>query len=92
LLGRKVGMTRIFNDDGESVPVTVLDVGNNRVTQIRQPPSTIRGGPADPRRSQGVTHQQAAAGHFAKAGVEGGSRCASFASIRRRSLPSTPMP
>ena len=35
LLGRKVGMTRIFNDDGESVPVTVLEVSNNRVTQVK---------------------------------------------------------
>ena len=35
LLGRKVGMTRIFTDEGESVPVTVLDVSNNRVAQVR---------------------------------------------------------
>ena len=37
LLGRKVGMTRIFTDDGESVPVTVVDVSNNRVAQVRTP-------------------------------------------------------
>jgi len=36
-VGRKVGMTRIFTDDGVSVPVTVLDVSNNRVTQIKTP-------------------------------------------------------
>ena len=35
LLGRKVGMTRIFTDDGETVPVTVIDVSNNRVAQIK---------------------------------------------------------
>ena len=35
LLGRKVGMMRIFTDDGDAVPVTVLDVSNNRVTQIK---------------------------------------------------------
>ena len=35
LLGRKVGMTRIFTDDGDSVPVTVLDVSDNRVTQVK---------------------------------------------------------
>ncbi len=35
LLGRKVGMTRIFTDDGDTVPVTVIDVSNNRVTQIK---------------------------------------------------------
>ena len=35
LLGRKVGMTRIFTDEGDSVPVTVIDVSNNRVAQIK---------------------------------------------------------
>ena len=37
LLGRKVGMMRIFTDDGDSIPVTVLDVSDNRVTQIKTP-------------------------------------------------------
>jgi len=35
LVGRKVGMTRVFADDGKAIPVTVLDVANNRVTQIK---------------------------------------------------------
>ena len=35
LVGRKVGMTRLFTDDGDSVPVTVVDVSDNRVTQIK---------------------------------------------------------
>jgi len=35
LLGRKVGMMRIYTDDGDAVPVTVLDVSNNRVSQIK---------------------------------------------------------
>ena len=35
LLGRKVGMTRVFADDGSAIPVTVLDVSNNRVTQLK---------------------------------------------------------
>jgi ribosomal protein L3 len=35
LLGRKVGMMRLFTDDGDAVPVTVVDVSNNRVTQIK---------------------------------------------------------
>ena len=35
LVGRKIGMTRIFTDDGVSVPVTVLDVSNNRVTMVK---------------------------------------------------------
>jgi large subunit ribosomal protein L3 len=36
LVGRKVGMTRIFAEDGQSIPVTVLDVSNNRVTRSRR--------------------------------------------------------
>ena len=35
LLGRKVGMMRIFTDDGDAIPVTVLDVSNNRVAQVK---------------------------------------------------------
>jgi large subunit ribosomal protein L3 len=35
LVGRKIGMTRIFTDDGVSIPVTVLDVSNNRVSQVK---------------------------------------------------------
>ena len=37
LVGRKVGMTRVFADDGSAIPVTVLDVGGNRVTQVKTP-------------------------------------------------------
>ena len=37
LVGRKVGMTRVFTDDGDSLPVTVLEVADNRVTQIKKP-------------------------------------------------------
>jgi large subunit ribosomal protein L3 len=79
LLGRKVGMTRIFTDDGESVPVTVLDVSNNRVAQVRT--SEIDGYSAlqiahGTRRSSRVIKPQA--GHFAKAGVEAGSSLKEF--------------
>jgi ribosomal protein L3 len=35
LLGRKIGMMRIFSDDGESIPVTVIDVSNNRISQVK---------------------------------------------------------
>ena len=35
LLGRKVGMMRLFTDDGGAIPVTVVDVSNNRVTQVK---------------------------------------------------------
>lgn len=73
LVGRKVGMTRIFTADGDSIPVTVLDVSDNRVTQIK----TVE--------TDGYTAVQVAfgerrpsrvvkplAGHLAKAGVQAG--------------------
>jgi large subunit ribosomal protein L3 len=74
LVGRKVGMTRIFTADGDAVPVTVLDVSNNRVTQIKTP--DIDGYAAvqvayGTRRASRVAKPQA--GHLAKAGVEAGS-------------------
>ena len=37
LVGRKAGMTRVFNDAGEAVPVTVIEALPNRVTQVRTP-------------------------------------------------------
>ncbi|MDO8179880.1 MAG: 50S ribosomal protein L3 [Undibacterium sp.] len=74
LVGRKVGMMRIFTDDGDSIPVTVLDVSNNRVTQIKTPEtdgySAIQV-TFGQRRASRVT--KAAAGHLAKAGVEAGT-------------------
>ena len=36
LIGKKVGMTRVFTEDGVSVPVTVLDVAPNRITQVKK--------------------------------------------------------
>jgi large subunit ribosomal protein L3 len=74
LVGRKVGMMRIFTDDGDTIPVTVLDVSNNRVTQIKT--AGTDGYAAvqvafGQRRASRVN--KAAAGHFAKAGVEAGS-------------------
>jgi large subunit ribosomal protein L3 len=73
LVGRKVGMTRVFTDDGSAVPVTVLDVANNRVTQVKTPDADgyaavqITWGK---RRASRVLKPQA--GHLAKAGVEAG--------------------
>ena len=73
LLGRKVGMMRIFTDDGDAVPVTVLDVSNNRVTQVKT--VEIDGYSAiqvayGSRKVSRVTKPEA--GHLAKAGVEAG--------------------
>lgn len=73
LLGRKVGMMRIFTDDGDAVPVTVLDVSNNRVTQVKT--DEVDGYAAvqiafGSRKASRVTKPEA--GHLAKAGVEAG--------------------
>ena len=73
LIGRKVGMTRIFTEDGGSVPVTVIEATPNRVTQLRTEDT-------DGYRALQVTAgtkkanrvNKPAAGHFAKAGVEAG--------------------
>ena len=74
LVGRMVGMMRIFMDDGSSIPVTVLDVSNNRVTQIKTPETdgyTAVQVAFGQRRASRVN--KAAAGHYAKAGVEAGT-------------------
>jgi large subunit ribosomal protein L3 len=73
LVGRKVGMTRVFTDDGDALPVTVVDVANNRITQIKT--ADTDGYAAvqvtfGKRRASRVN--KAAAGHLAKAGVEAG--------------------
>ena len=79
LVGRKIGMTRVFTDDGDSIPVTVVDVSNNRVTQIKQPDTDGYAAVQvtfGKRRARRVN--KAAAGHFAKAGVEAGSMLKEF--------------
>lgn len=73
LVGRKVGMTRVFTDEGASLPVTVIEVEPNRVTQLKSLESDgyravqVTTGT---RRASRVTKPMA--GHFAKAGVEAG--------------------
>jgi large subunit ribosomal protein L3 len=73
LLGRKVGMMRLFTDDGDAVPVTVVDVSNNRVTQVKTEENDgyvalqVTFGS---RKASRVT--KPIAGHLAKAGVEAG--------------------
>ena len=73
LVGRKSGMTRVFTDDGVSIPVTVIEVEPNRVTRVKADD-------ADGYRAIQVTAgarktsriSKAEAGHFAKVGVEAG--------------------
>ncbi len=73
LLGRKVGMMRLFTDDGDAVPVTVVDVSNNRVTQVKTQENDgyialqVTFGQ---RKASRVTKPEA--GHLAKAGVQAG--------------------
>lgn len=73
LVGRKVGMTRIFTDEGDTLPVTVLDVSDNRITQIKSPD---KDGYAAVQITFGLRRAsrvgKALAGHMAKAGVEAG--------------------
>jgi len=74
LIGRKVGMTRIFTENGDSLPVTVIDVSNNRITQLKK--SDTNGYSAvqltfGKKRANRVN--KSIAGHFSKAGVEAGS-------------------
>jgi large subunit ribosomal protein L3 len=79
LLGRKVGMMRIFTDDGDSIPVTVLDVSNNRVAQIKTPETDGYAAVQvafGQRRASRVN--KASAGHYAKAGVEAGTMLKEF--------------
>lgn len=71
LVGRKVGMTRIFAEDGATIPVTVLDMSANRVSQVKTAETdgyTAVQVAAGVRKANRVTKAQA--GHFAKAGVD----------------------
>jgi len=73
LVGRKAGMTRVFTEDGASIPVTVVEITPNRVTQIKDSDSDGYRAiqvTAGSRKAAKVSKSEA--GHFAKAGVEAG--------------------
>ena len=80
LVGRKVGMTRVFDEQGASVPVTVLEMTANRVTQVKTKDKDgyeavqVAFGSKKANRVN-----KAEAGHFAKAGVEAGAGLIEFA-------------
>ncbi|MCB5185413.1 50S ribosomal protein L3 [Methylobacillus gramineus] len=79
LIGRKVGMTRIFTEEGESIPVTVLEVVPNRVTQIKTVASDGYTGlqvAYGERRASRIG--KALTGHYAKAGVSAGAGIKEF--------------
>jgi len=79
LIGRKAGMTRVFTDDGLSIPVTVIEVETNRISQVRKPET-------DGYRSIQVAAGSVKAsrvnkpmsGHYAKDGIEAGRIMAEF--------------
>jgi large subunit ribosomal protein L3 len=79
VIGRKAGMTRVFAEDGASIPVTVIEVTPNRVTQLKDSDSDGYRAvqvTAGTRRATRVTKPMV--GHFAKAGVEAGDTLREF--------------
>lgn len=79
LVGRKIGMTRIFAEDGASIPVTVLDVSDNRVSQVK---TTATDGYTALQVAYGRRKQSRVskpnAGHYAKAGVDAAAGTTEF--------------
>jgi large subunit ribosomal protein L3 len=79
LIGQKMGMTRVFQEDGRSIPVTVVEVIPNRVTQIKTVATDgyeavqLAGGERKPNRVN-----KAMSGHYAKANVAPGTRLTEF--------------
>ena len=79
LIGQKIGMTRVFQEDGRSVPVTVVEVATNRVTQVKTVATdgyeAVQVATGE-RKANRVS--KALAGHYAKANVVPGTRLAEF--------------
>ena len=79
LVGRKIGMTRVFDEDGESTPVTVVEVEPNRVTQVKTREADGYSAlqvTVGSRRASRITAPMK--GHFARAGTEAGRGCWEF--------------
>jgi len=73
IIGRKVGMTRIFTEEGVSVPVTVIEAEPNRITQILDQDTNGYSAIQVTTGSRKASRvNKAAAGHYAKAGVDAG--------------------
>jgi len=73
LVGRKCGMTRVFTEQGESIPVTLIEAAPNRITQVKTRDTdgyTAIQVTAGKKRAALIN--KPAAGHYAKANVEGG--------------------
>jgi large subunit ribosomal protein L3 len=79
LIGKKAGMTRVFTEEGASVPVTVIQVAPNRVTQLKtEEQDGYRAVQVSAGAHKASRVNKAEAGHFAKAGVEAGSNLMEF--------------
>ena len=79
LLGRKCGMTRVFTDDGVSIPVTVIEAQPNRITQVKTAETDGYRAlqvSAGSRKASRVSRPEA--GHFARAKVEAGDLLTEF--------------
>ena len=79
LVGRKCGMTRVFTEDGESIPVTVIEARPNRITQVKTADTDGHSAlqvTAGSKKASRVS--KSAAGHFASAKVEAGDLMAEF--------------
>jgi len=73
LVGRKAGMTRVFTEDGESVPVTVIEAAPNRITQVRTQETDGYQAVQVTAGTRKASHvSKPLAGHYAKAGTEAG--------------------
>ncbi len=79
VIGRKAGMTRLFTDAGESIPVTVIEVPPNRVSQVKSPETDgYRAVQVAFGRRKASRVTKPMAGHYAKAGVEAGEALREF--------------
>ncbi len=79
LIGKKAGMTRVFTEEGVSVPVTVIEVTPNRITRVKTQESdgyTSVQVTAGSKKASRISKPEA--GHFAKSGVEAGDILSEF--------------
>ncbi|MCP5208639.1 MAG: 50S ribosomal protein L3 [Hahellaceae bacterium] len=88
VIGRKAGMTRVFTDEGQSIPVTVVEVVSNRVAQVK---TVAIDGYSAVQVSSGVKKasrvNKAISGHYAKAGVESGTALTEFRVASEEAMP-----
>tara|TARA_R110000824_G_scaffold222202_1_gene409704 strand:- start:111904 stop:112542 length:639 start_codon:yes stop_codon:yes gene_type:complete len=88
LVGKKAGMTRVFTEDGASVPVTVIEVDPNRVTRVKSVESDGYAAIQVTSGSRKAKHlTKAQAGQFAKAGVEAGRALMEFRLVEGEEIP-----